>query len=105
MKRITKTILLCVAFAGSAAFAGWAGAVDKLDVQQAIAEARDAHKQADSVGGAWRDTGKMIKKAEQLLAEGQLEKALELAREAEAQGMLGYMQATAQSSIEKLHID
>ena len=30
--------------------------------------------------------------------------AEKLARKAEAQGMLGYMQATAQSSIEDLHI-
>lgn len=105
MSKISKTILLCVAIACSAGYASWAGAVDKLDVEQAIAAAKDAHQQADSVGGAWRDTGKMIKKAEQLLGEGQLEKALEIAREAEEQGMLGYLQATAQSSIDKLHID
>ncbi len=105
MTRISKIILLCLTFAGSGGIAGIAGAVDKLDVQQAIAEAKDAFKQADSVGGAWRDTTKMIKKAEKLMNEGQLDKALELAREAEAQGMLGYMQARSQSTIDKLHID
>ena len=105
MKRMSKTILLCLAFAGSAGFAGLANAVDKLDVQQAIAAAKAAQKQANSVGGEWRDTGKMIKNAEKLLGEDQLEKALEVAQEAEAQGMLGYMQATSQSSIDKLHID
>lgn len=105
MRKITRSILVCavIAFAGS--MPGLAGAVDKLDVQQAIAEAKDAHKQADSVGGAWRDTTKMIKKAEKLMNEGQFDKALEIAREAEAQGMLGYMQATSQSTIDKLHIN
>ncbi len=105
MTRISKIILLCLAFAGSAGIAGVAGAVDKLDVEKAIAAAKDAHKQADSVGGAWRDTGKMIKKAETLLGSGQLKKALAAAQEAEEQGMLGYMQASAQSSIDQLHID
>lgn len=105
MTRISKIILLCLAFAGAAGFAGITGAVDKLDVQQAIAAAKAAHKQANSVGGAWRDTSKMIKKAEKLLGEEQLEEALELAREAEAQGMLGYMQATSQSTVDQLHID
>ena len=105
MPEIRKTILLCVAFACSAGFASWAGAIDRLDVQKAIAEAKEAYQQADSVGGAWRDTAKMIRQAEKLLGEEQLEKALEIAREAEEQGMLGYLQATSQSSIDKLHID
>ena len=105
MPKTLKTILLCAAFACSSGFASLAGAVDKLDVQQAIAAAKDAYKQADSVGGAWRDTTKIIRKSEKLLGEDKLEEALELAREAEAQGMLGYMQATAQSRIDQLHID
>ena len=105
MTKTTKAILLCAAFACSASFASLAGALDRFDVEQAIAVAKDAYRQADSVGGAWRDTRKMIKKAERLLGEGRLEKALELARDAEAQGMLGYLQATSQSTIDQLHID
>ncbi|MCP4283545.1 MAG: hypothetical protein GY792_03710 [Gammaproteobacteria bacterium] len=69
----------------------------------AIADAKDAQKQAKSVGGEWRDTGKMIKKAEKLLKAGKAKKAEELARAAEAQGMLGYMQAVGQTK-DKLHI-
>jgi len=72
--------------------------------EEAIADAKAALKQADSVGGAWRDTSKMIEKAEELLAAGKTQEALELARDAEAQGMLGYMQATSQSSVDDLHI-
>jgi hypothetical protein len=45
----------------------------------------------------------MIKQAEKLLKEGKAEEAEKLAREAEAQGMLGYMQATSQTS-DSLHI-
>jgi hypothetical protein len=69
----------------------------------AIAAAKDAQKQAASVDGEWRDTGKMIKKAEKLLKEGKTEEAAKLAGKAEAQGMLGYMQATSQNS-DNLHI-
>ena len=68
-----------------------------------IQYAKDAQKQANSVGGEWRDTGKMIKKAEKLLKEGKTEEAAKLAQKAEAQGMLGYMQATSQTS-DNLHI-
>jgi acyl-CoA reductase-like NAD-dependent aldehyde dehydrogenase len=74
------------------------------DAAKAIADAKAAQKQANSVGGEWRDTGKMIKKAEDLLSEGKADEAEALAREAEAQGMLGYMQATGQSEIKDLHI-
>jgi len=74
-----------------------------MNAEDAIAAAKDAQKQARSVGGEWRDTGKMIKKAQKLLEAGKTEEAAKLAEEAEAQGMLGYMQATSQSS-DNLHI-
>ena len=83
-----------VVFSGSAL----AGAAE-----DAIADAKAAQKQAASVGGEWRDTGKMIKNAEKLLKEGKEAEAEKLAREAEAQGMLGYMQATSQTK-DNLHI-
>ncbi len=100
MIRNLKTIFIAAIFA---VFSTGAFALDKLDVEKSIAAAKDAQKQANSVGGEWRDTGKMIKKAEKLLSEGKLEQADALAREAEAQGMLGYMQSTAQTS-DNLHI-
>jgi hypothetical protein len=74
-----------------------------MDAEKAIAAAKDARKQAASVGGEWRDTGKMIKKAEELLAAGKTEEAAKMAESAEAQAMLGYMQATSQTS-DNLHI-
>ena len=45
----------------------------------------------------------MIKKVEKLLKEGKSKEAMKLAQEAEAQGMLGYMQAISQTG-DKLHI-
>lgn len=102
MKKTLKPFLLAATIAVTGAtFTGsaFAGAAE-----DAIADAKAALKEADKVGGAWRDTAKMIKKAEKLLQEGQADKAEKLAREAEAQGMLGYMQATSQDSVDKLHI-
>lgn len=101
MNKTLKTTLLAASIAlsgavfSSTAFAGAA--------EDAIADAKEAQKQANSVGGEWRDTGKMIKQAEKLLKEGKAEEAEKLAREAEAQGMLGYMQATSQTG-DNLHI-
>ena len=95
MIRTLKTIFFAAIFA---VFSGGAFALDKLDVEKSIAAAKDAQKQANSIDGEWRDTKKMIKKAEKLLSEGKLEEADALAREAEAQGMLGYMQATEQAN-------
>ena len=88
-------IALCSAALVSPAQAGGA--------EDAIAAAKEAQKQANSVGGGWRDTSKMIKKAEKLLKEGKTAEAEKLALEAEAHSMLGYIQATSQT-LDKLHI-
>jgi hypothetical protein len=48
------------------------------------------------VGGEWRDTGKMIKEAEDLMKSGEYEKALKLATKAKHQGELGYAQAMSE---------
>ncbi|MCP4982521.1 MAG: hypothetical protein GY935_18750 [Gammaproteobacteria bacterium] len=74
-----------------------------MSPETVIAAAKEARKQAKSVGGEWRDTDKMINKAEKLLKEENAKKAIKLAEEAEAQGMLGYMQAASQNS-SNLHI-
>ena len=100
MNKTLKTLVIAAGIAlGGATLSSpaIAGAAD-----DAIADAKEALKQADMVGGAWRDTGKMIKKAESLLSEGKSKEAEAMAREAEAQAMLGYMQATSQT-LDKLH--
>lgn len=103
MRHNLKTLLLTASItAFSAAYLAPANA-GEMNAEAAIAAAKEAQKQANSVGGEWRDTGKMIKKAEKLLKEGKTKEAAKLAQEAEAQGMLGYMQATSQTK-DNLHI-
>jgi hypothetical protein len=76
------------AVAGTPADSGQKAALDK-----AIADAQTARKKASSVGGEWRDTGKMVKQAEEAGAAGDYAKGLKLASEAQKQGELGYEQA------------
>lgn len=65
-------------------------------VQKLIDAADAARKQAAEVGGEWRDTGKMIKKAKALLEKGEFVAAAKLANKAAKQGHLGYEQAVSQ---------
>lgn len=104
MKLNTKTLLLATSLAlSSGGYLATAQAADMMSVEKAIAAAKDARGHAASVGGEWRDTGKILAQAEALLKEGKYEEAMEMAEEAEAQAMLGYIQATSQDS-SSLHI-
>ena len=103
MRKIMQSMMLATVVAfGGASFTGTALA-GSMDAEGSIKAAKEALKQADSVGGAWRDTKKMIEKAEKLLQQGKADEAKKLAEEAELQGMLGYMQATSQNQ-DNLHI-
>ncbi|MCP3849842.1 MAG: rhodanese-like domain-containing protein [Gammaproteobacteria bacterium] len=66
--------------------------------QAAIDKAETSRQHAASVGGEWRDTGKIIKKAQAALKDGQFGKAIKLAGKAERQGSYGYEQAISQST-------
>ena len=92
---LMKKIALAAMIAGLTV-AGTAVAADKASAEAAIAAAKAAQKSAGAVGGEWRDTGKMIKKAEQAAAEGNYANAEKLAKKAEAQGKLGKEQALGQ---------
>lgn len=103
MKSTTKTTLIAAGLLlVSNAFQLPAQAAD-MTAENAIAAAKAAQKHAASVGGEWRDTGKMIAKAEALLKEGKTEEAMKMAEAAEMQAMLGYIQATSQTT-DNLHI-
>ena len=67
--------------------------------QQMIDKAEAARKQADSVGGEWRDTAEMIETAKTELSKGQVVTAMKLAAEAHKQGVLGYQQAVSQREL------
>ncbi|MET0028231.1 MAG: hypothetical protein ABW101_11405 [Candidatus Thiodiazotropha sp.] len=70
--------------------------ISAAKVQQLIDAAESARKEASSVGGEWRDTGKMIKQAKELLEKGDYVAAAKLANKAAKQGHLGYEQAVSQ---------
>ena len=98
IKNVAAGLLISVSLTG---FSGPIAA--STTAAEAIDAAIGAQKKAASVGGEWRDTSKMIKKAKALLAEGKTEEAKKLAEKAMQQGFLGYEQATAQSA-DNLHI-
>ena len=64
---------------------------------RAIADAKAANAEVAALGYEWRDTGAIIKEAEQALADGDNEKALELANKALAQAEDAKRQAAAEN--------
>ena len=104
MARSLKSAVIAATVAFAGALAAPALAAGQADAEKAIAEAKDAYRQALNVGGAWRDTAEMIAEAEKLMRAGKMEQAARLAKEAEAQATLGHIQATSQT-FDNLHID
>lgn len=90
-----KKTLLCTMFA-AVAVAGSAAANDKPSAEAAIDAAKSAQAEAAAVGGEWRDTGDIIKQAEEALGAGNFGTAVGLAQRAEQQGRLGKEQALSQ---------
>lgn len=64
------------------------------DAKAAIKAAKDKYAEVKKAGFAWRDTEKMIKKAEKL-AEKEPEKAIKMANKAKKQAENGLEQAKA----------
>ena len=94
MKKIALAVLV-----GSLTVAGTTVAANKGSAEAAIAAAKASQKAAGSVGGEWRDTGKIIKNAEKAAADGNYGEAEKLAKKAEAQGKLGKEQALSQKGV------
>jgi hypothetical protein len=99
LKNILAAIAISVFMMGSVHAGSHGGAANQEAADAAIAEAKAAVKKAGTVGGVWRDTGKMIKKAEKLAADGKFDKAVKLAKKAARQGEYGYTQAVEQKGI------
>ncbi len=68
-------------------------ASDSTSAEQAIADAKAANAKAKAVENEWRDTGKIIKKAEKKLADGDTAEAIKLANKAKAQAITAVAQA------------
>jgi uncharacterized Zn finger protein (UPF0148 family) len=65
----------------------------EADVQRTIAAAKAAQEKADSLQGAWVTTDQLIEQAEKANADGDKEKALQLAQKAQKEAELAYAQA------------
>jgi TPR repeat protein len=99
-----KRLLLLITLLTGIFFAGMTTTVladedSAAKAQKLIDAAEAARKEAASVDGEWRDTGKMIKKAKGLLKKGDYVAAAKLANEAAKQGHLGYEQAVSQKEL------
>ncbi len=75
-----------------------AGASDQAAAEQSIADAKASNAQAKKMNAEWRDTGKVIKKAEKALAEGDTDKAIKLANKAQRQAENAMKQAKAEKA-------
>lgn len=85
---LTFSLAACAADGTSGSAGGGAEA--------AIAAAKSAMKESDAAGASWRDTGKMIKKAEELAKNGKAEEAIKIANEAKMQSMTALEQFASQ---------
>ena len=61
--------------------------------------AKQALDKAGSVNGEWRDSRKILKKAQAAAKSGDYDKAMSLAKKAKSQGELGYKQAVNQKAV------
>jgi hypothetical protein len=84
---------------GAMFVAGPVMAADKASAEAAIAAAAAAQKEAAAVGGEWRDTAKMMKKAQEEAAAGNFGSAEKLANDARDQYELGRAQAISQKNV------
>jgi len=92
--RLTALLLLVIGFAvgcASTTEEATTGA-DQAAAEAAIAAAKSANAKAAAEGYEWRDTGKLIKKAEKALKAGKYEDAIKLANKAKRQAELAVEQ-------------
>ena len=92
--RLTALLLLVIGFAVGCAGTTEeaAGGADQAAAEAAIAAAKSANAKAKAEGYEWRDTGKLIKKAEKALKAGKYEEAIKLANKAKRQAELAVEQ-------------
>jgi cytochrome c556 len=95
--KLIRSLALACALGGLCAGAANAEPNYEAEFKAAIEKAEASAKKADSVGGEWRDTGKVIKKAKAAAKKGDYGTALKLANDAFRQGELGYQQAMSQT--------
>ncbi|MDH5230243.1 MAG: SoxXA-binding protein [Gammaproteobacteria bacterium] len=100
MKKIATLIAVLLFSVGCASTGGGMGSSSAMpaNYDEAVAQAKAEIKKAKSMGHEWRDSGKMLKKAEKAHKTGDKDKAIKLAMKAKKQGELGQMQAKDQKA-------
>lgn len=71
------------------------------EAASAIKSAHEENKKAKAVGYEWRDTGKMLKKAEAAAKKGDNEEAIKLANKAKTQATLAVKQYELEQTIDR----
>jgi len=85
MLKLTSLIVLVFAVAVGCSSTTDSSGSNEQAAKDAIAAAKKANKDAKAVGYEWRDTAKIIKKAEKALADEDYDKAIKLANKARRQ--------------------
>ena len=102
-KRLLSVLLLAVTFVAGTGTALAADAKAEspkaVQAQQEIDKADKARKMAASVDSEWTTTGKLIKKAQAALKQGDYDTAIRLARQAGEQGVIAYEQGASQKEL------
>ena len=75
-----------------------ASTVDKATAEKAIADAKSANAGAKKLNAEWRDTGDLIKQAEEALAAGDFAKAVALANQAQREAENAVAQAKSEQA-------
>ncbi len=66
---------------------------EAVDYPTLVKQANASITKARSIGGEWRDSAKLLKKAAKAEKAGKMEKAIKLAKRAKFEGEMGYKQA------------
>ncbi len=100
MKLNVKGFLIgLVAFAMSSSSVLWASEPTAEDFNVAFAAANEARKMASEAGHEWRDTGKILKSAQESAQQGDLAKAMKLVATAQLQSDAAIFQAERESTL------
>lgn len=96
--------LLGMMFAGLV-LAGCSGTMSASpeDFDKALSDAKMSIAGASKAGYEWRDSGKILKQAEEAAKAGDLDKAISLANKAKRQGDLAVLQAQQQAKVNGPH--
>ena len=103
MKKFIPFAVAAAFVLGACASSGGAGSsgsssMSEAEAKAAIIAAEEQTKLAKSKGAEWRDTGKLIKKANEALKAGDYDKAAKLAEKARNQSLNAIAQAASQTN-------